>query len=123
MSGTISISQALQVVNGELVDQFIPNPQTITETNVGVVGGSYSITTSAMNIPNLSGLTAEGWCVMQNLDPTNYVTWGPSNSGTMVPVGKLKPGESIQFRVAPSAVLMAQANTAAVLLLCRVWED
>jgi hypothetical protein len=123
MAGTITVDIAVQVENGGLNDTFLPGTQTITETNLGVTGGTNLIPTSDTVIPDLTGLTAEGWCVMQNLDATNYITWGPDNSGSMVVLGKLKPGESITFRVAPTVVLHAQANTASCLLFCRVYED
>jgi hypothetical protein len=41
----------------------------------------------------------------------------------MIPIGKLAAGEPAIFRMDPSAVLMAKANTAACLLDVTVLED
>lgn len=124
MAGIITIGISLQVANGGLLDPFTPDVQQITETNLGVLGGTNTIPTSDTVIPGLTGLTAEGWCAMKNLDATNYILWGPDNGGgAIVVVGKLKPGESIVFRVAPTVVLHAQAHTASVQLFTRIWED
>lgn len=124
MSGTIDFNASLSVSNGLFNDQFAPQAQQIAETNLGVVGGTHSIPTADTLIPELTGLTAEGLCVMQNLDATNYLTWGPDNgSGAMVVAGKLKPGEFCVFRLAPTVILRANADTAALLLFCRIYED
>lgn len=73
---------------------------------------------------SLAQLTAlGGWCEIENLDPTNYVTWGIFAGGSsFVPVGDLLPGEKALFRLAAtllgsSNVLRIVANTAACQVL------
>ena len=51
-----------------------------------------------------------GWCVVKNLDDTNYITLGATGSLNL----KLLPGETAIFRL--NAALYAQANTAACAL-------
>ena len=63
-----------------------------------------------------------GWLVLQNLDTTNYVTYGPDSTG-MVDFGRIEAGEIAVLRLEPGITIKAQANTAAVDLLVKVFED
>jgi hypothetical protein len=124
MANEINLNFILQVNNAAFRDAFAPLPMSLTQTNVGVAGGVQSIPITDTLVAGLTGLTANGYAVLQNLDTTHYVLWGPDNgSGAMVVLGKLKPGECAVVRIAPTVVLRAQADTAAVKLLVRVWED
>lgn len=62
------------------------------------------------------GDVTPGWVVLRNLDPTNYVTYGPTSGGVMVPLGRLNPGKPALLFLAAGVTLRMQANTAA----CRV---
>ena len=124
MSGQIQASLSVTVQNGTFKDVLNPNQLTIAETNVGVGGYVQNIPTADTVVGGLTGLTANGYAFLQNLDPTNYLTFGPDNgSGAIVVFGKLKPGEWAWVRIAPSVVLRAIANTAACKLLTQVFED
>ena len=61
-----------------------------------------------------------GVCVLHNLDTTNYVEYGMSDSGTIKKLAKLSPGDVHMIRIAASTTLRMQANTAAckVRVLC-----
>ncbi len=107
------------------MDGFTPNTAQITETNAGVGGQTLSIPTTAGGtaLAGLSGLTAFGYAAFQNLDSTNYVTVGIVVAATYYPVMKLFPGEFAILRLVPAVSYYALANTAAVELFYRVWEN
>jgi len=125
MAGTINLTCSLRVSNGGFTDGFAPGPVSVAETNIGVGGGSQSIPTTAGGtaIAGLGGLTALGYAALENLDATHFVTVGIVVSGTYYPVLKLKAREVAVLRLVPGVTYYAMADTAAVLLLCRVWED
>ncbi len=124
MSNEIQLSIVVRVANPPFQDMVNPGQVLVDQTNVGQGGYVSSIPTSDTAVPGLTGLTANGYAVLQNLDETNYVVYGPDNgSGAIVPFGKLKPGEIAVLRIAPTVVLRAQADTAAVKLLAKVYED
>ena len=60
---------------------------------------------------------------MRNLDATNYVQYGPKSSGSMVAVGRIEAGEIHAFRLEPGITLRWVANTSAVLVDLRIYED
>lgn len=81
-------------------------------------GNVVEIGTSA-EIISVGEVWAQGWCVLQNLDATNYVEWGPydtGSAGTLIKMGKLLAGEVACFRLSPDVTFGAIANNAA----CKV---
>jgi hypothetical protein len=65
-------------------------------------------------------LTTTGFCVMQNKDATNYVSWGFSTGQLH---GRLRPGDppTVIFLNSTSADIILQANTAACAVDIEVW--
>ncbi|MGA2035884.1 MAG: hypothetical protein ABSG68_26855 [Thermoguttaceae bacterium] len=125
MANEIQASLSVRILNGAYSQVISPQPASIAQTNVGAGGiPSQSIPTADTVIAGLTGLTANGYAFLQNLDATHYILWGPDNgSGAIVVLGKLKPGEYAWVRIAPSVVLRAKADTAACKLQVFVLED
>lgn len=84
-------------------------------TRGGGVPGMISAATAGTDVTT-TGITSLGWCYLKNTDPTNFVEWGPKDSGTFYPIGKLLPGEECVFRLSPGKTLHVKADTAA----CKV---
>ena len=126
MANEITFNPSFLIANGSLRETFTPGSLLITQTTIGVGGHAQSIGTDAAENLDVGDVATNGYCILRNLDATNYVNWGPDDggsSGAMVTCGKLKPGEVAIFRLAPGVTLMAQANVAAVKLYVRVYED
>jgi len=122
MTGTITAQLTTAVVNGTFRDDANAGPVSITQTVVG--GGNPGTITIATSEADIAlGLTTPGWCIIENLDGTNYFELGPKSAGAMVPFLKLKPGEFAAFRVAASVTFRAKANTASVKARIRAYED
>lgn len=80
--------------------------------------GSKTIATGGTTI-SFADMTAPGWCYMQNLDVSNYVTYGGSSDQPFM----MKPGEPALVRINPSGTLRLVANSAACEVLIQVLED
>jgi hypothetical protein len=122
MAGTIVTSLTCAIINGSFKDD--PNIQPITIAQSAVGGGNpgtITITTSEADIT--IGLTSPRFCIIENLDDTNYFTIGPKSAGAMVALAKLKPGEFAVIPLAASVTLRAIANTASVKARIRAYED
>lgn len=67
---------------------------------VGPTPGSFTVAVSGTDV-DLSKLTTPGLVRFVNMDPTNYVTWGPYDEDTDVyyPLGEILPGESYVIRL------------------------
>lgn len=122
MADEISINVLVDVTNGTFKDRFNPSRFKVDQAAIGVSGGVFSIGTSEEAI-TFTDITTEGWLVMQNLDTTNYVQWGPEDTGAMVVMGRMEAGEIAVLRMDSSATLRLQANTAACKVLIKVFED
>lgn len=122
MAGTIGLTITNTVKNGTFNDTFKFSGVDITQNNPGQ-GGYTQLIGTTEEVVNFGDITTEGYMTLQNIDPTNYVTYGPESAGAMVVMGKLKPGEPAVFRVAPGVVMRAKADTAAILLDVRLNED
>ena len=68
-------------------------------------------------------ITTEGWCLLVNTDDTNFITYGPEDTGAMIPFGIMEPGEPAIFRWSPGMVLRAEADTAACEMAVVLLED
>lgn len=126
MANEITVRSGLQIqsTTNNLLFNTSPALTSFLANFAGTVGptpGTVSIATGGTTI-SLAALTAQGgWCLLRNLDLTNYVTYGVYNGSAFFPLGELLPGEWVIVRlsrtlVSGSNVFRAQANTAAVLL-------
>lgn len=122
MAGTIRPTFSATVINDPFRDSIIESGVTVAQANIGK-GGSVQIIGTAEEVVNFGDIVTEGYIYLKNVDATNYVTWGPEDTGALVVIGKLKPGEFAWFRVAPGVVMRAQADTADVKLDVRLYED
>lgn len=126
MANEIQVRSSLKVTNGSLVIPEVGGTaQNITQnTRGGGIPGQMTAGTGT-NGTNVTttGITTLGWCFLKNLDGTNYVEWGPVDSGTLYPVARLKPGESCVFRISPGKTLAVKANTADCKVQVLILED
>jgi hypothetical protein len=122
MAGAISILQSLALVNGVHRESFTTGNLSVVQTGQGAHGTVASVGTSEEDIA-FGDVSTRGFAILQNLDDTNYVTWGPVSGGSMVAAGRLKPGETAILRLDPAASYKWQANTAACLVKQLILED
>ena len=122
MANEIQITLGVQVRNGSFLDQFNPGLLQVDQAAIGRGGSVQSIGTSE-EVVVFGDVATNGYMVLRNLDAAHYVLYGPEATGAMVTMGKLKPGEIAILRVAPTVVMRAKADTAAVLLDVRLYND
>lgn len=110
---------------GSLITQLVPPQCTITLAAKQFFGGILTIGTSEEDV-TFTDITTPRVVTMYNLDPTNYVTWGPKSGGSMILLGKLYPlnssvqGVAAQFELGASVTIRMIANTAACQVLFMV---
>ena len=122
MANEITLKFSLQVENGFLKQSVNIGQLQVDQAAAGMAGGAQEIGTSE-EVVDFGDVSTEGLLFLRNLDDTNYIEFGPEDTGAMVAVGKLEPGEFAFFRVKPSVVLRAQADAAACLLQVLLLED
>jgi hypothetical protein len=122
MSQEIQLSVLFNCVNGNFRDMVNPGPLTVDQAAIGRGGHVQVIGTSEEDF-ELGDVSTNGYAVFRNLDATNYVLFGPKSGGAMVTFCKLKPGEMAVMRIAPTVVIRGKADTAAIKLDIRVYED
>jgi len=110
MANEITITTTFAVRNGSNVFNWTPGALVADQAaSGGPTPGFVTIGTSEESIA-FAELASQGFCIIHNLDPTNYIRWGFS---TGVYGGRLKPGEYCFFRLNPGSTLFLVANTAA----------
>ena len=96
----------------------------LTQATLGESAGVMSVpTTAGGTVLPVGGVSTNGYAFFKNLDATNYVQIGIKVTGTFYAVLKLKPNESGVIRIDPSAALYCLANTAAVNLQYKLFQD
>jgi hypothetical protein len=121
MAGTIVSSLQMSVVNGNLREDRNIGPVSVVQTTIGGGNpGTVTVTTSEGDIT--IGLTTPGNIVIENLDATNFVEYGPKSGGSMILFGKILPGDFHKFYLGGSVTIRAKADTASVKLRIRADE-
>lgn len=120
MADEITINASLQVLNGNLSFARSTGSKTYDQAAIGgPTPGMVDIGITEESV-SFSELSTVGWCLMENLDSTNFVEWGFS---TAVYGGRLEPGEVALFRLNPSTTLYLKADTAACKVTIYALED
>lgn len=102
MSDEANITASLRITKDNL--QYTSEPGTYTADVTGTKGptpGAIDVPVTGADV-DLSELTIPGFCVLQNLDETNFVTYGIKDPETLIfyPLGELLPGEVNLLRLA-----------------------
>jgi hypothetical protein len=106
----------------QLKDSFAPGTFKFNQATQLLFSEAITCTTSDTLI-TFTGVTTQGWCMLQNLDATNYVTVGPNNSGAILNFVRLvAAGGQACFQLDPSAGFRVQANTGSCKVLIKVWN-
>lgn len=122
MSDEITTTFRYQISNGSFQDQFTVAAATFDQAAVGATSGVWVVGTSEENL-SVGDVGTVGFLILRNLDSTNYVDYGMSDSGTMKALGRIKPGEFAFLRLKPGVTLRAQADTASCKVEYRLYED
>lgn len=95
-----------------------PPAITLDQSGTNANDTTVSVGTSESDMPRGSVATV-GWLFLQNLDATDYVTWGPKSGGVMIEFGRLNPGEFAALRLEPGVTVRwkASAGTCDVKML------
>lgn len=99
MADEATIFAGLQINKTPLF--YITQPQAFKADVAGIVGpvpGSVLVTTEGVDI-DFTPLVQPGLCLIQNLDDTNFVTYGIWDGVSFYPLGELLPGEQFPLRL------------------------
>jgi hypothetical protein len=121
MANEIVSSCMLRVANGSLKSTLSPGQVSIDQTAIGGPSPGMVVIGTSVEEIDFSELTALGVIQVTNLDATNYVDFGPDDSGGyysgFLPCVRIEPGEVWQFRLVPGVTYCAKANSAACKVL------
>lgn len=101
MASEATIRTSLQIRKGNLTYQSQPTAFIADVAGTkGPVPGAISVSVPGIDV-DLSELTTPGLCRIQNLDSTNYVTYGKydTDSNRFHPLGEILPGETYVLRL------------------------
>lgn len=122
MAGELRATLTTQLTNGSLVDPNLQGSASIDQSVAAFVVLNPTVTTSEGDI-TFTGITTLGWIRIRNLDATNFVKYGPNSAGSMIVLGKLKPGEEAWLRLMTGVTLRMQADTASCKVQIRAYND
>ncbi len=121
MSGTITTQLIFSAVNGNYNDAFsVPAsaPEVLTQTTEGGGNPGYvNVGTSEEDIA--FGDVTPRVVIIENLDATNFVEFGPKSGGAMIAFGRIEPGSFAKFSLKSGVTLRMKADTAAVNVRIR----
>jgi len=89
----------------------------------GGLPGLVVIGFAASEVIAIGDITKLGLMTVENIDPTNFIDVGPESAAALVKFVRVLPGESYPFRLTPGIVVRAQADTANVRAIIKIYED
>lgn len=122
MADELKITVSTTLTNGYFKDTNQPGTISVTQAAIGAHMPVVSVGTAEEDLTT-GDISTLGWVYLRNMDTTNYVTLGPKSGGAMVAFGRLKAGEVAVLRLEPGITLRWQANTAAVKVLVKLYEN
>ncbi len=125
MANEITVQSSISVRNAGFIFPKQGETKQITQSVLGggLPGYVKVATTAGGEVITVTDVASLGWMYIKNLDAVNFVTYGPTSGGAMIPFGKLKPLESAIIRLVPGIVLRVLADTAECKILCNIFED
>jgi hypothetical protein len=127
MANEITLSLATTLANpvdsttGGLKDQYASSVR-INQATMGFFSAVVATSTSEAAFPS-SGLGTNGLMVLQNLDTTNDIDYGPASGGVMVAAGTLKAnGAPHVLHCKSTATFRHKAAAGTPKLLIRIYE-
>jgi hypothetical protein len=122
MANEIQPTFSLSVTNGTFKDAVASETLLISQALAGKWDTVISIPTSDTAL-SPANITTMGWLYLKNLDATNFLSYGPTSGGAIVKLGRIKPGEHAWLRLEPGITLRMQADTAAVKVQVKLYND
>ena len=121
MADEIKITQSVRLVKSALKHEFTPPQLSLTMAGSLVYDVTTSVGTAEETAgPSFGDIGTEGFCVIYNLDPTNYVQVG---FATTVYGMRLRGASApAMFFLEPNATIYLKANTAACNVRVIVYE-
>jgi hypothetical protein len=123
MAGELKYTIGTTYRSGGIEDDTAARQVSVNQTNLNEFNSKVVAVGTVEEDLVLDDITANGFVLLHNLDPVNYVTYGPKSGGVMVTFDRLKPGEKHWHRLAPTVVLRWVANTAVVDVLVKAFGD
>lgn len=122
MANEIKHTTSITVIKDSFRETFAPNLAQLDMAGTG--GGNPGLVDVGTSEEDIAfGDVTPALCIIQNLDTTNYVTYGPKSGGAMILFGKIKPGQHEVVHLGAAVTLRMQANTAAVKCLIKAYPD
>lgn len=111
MSGTITETYTCAISHGNYEETITKTVATTQTTEGGGNPGYVNIGTSEEDVS--FGDVTPRIVIMENMDATNFVKYGPKSGGAMVLLGRISPGGIARLELGASVTLRMQADTAA----------
>lgn len=115
MANEIKLTPLLNYASGLLKLTFQPGQKSYTQTTQLAHASIVSVGTSEEDMP-AGDVATNGWLILYNLDPTNFVKYGPKTAGVMAEFGRIRTGEFAMLRLASGVTNRWIADTGA----CKV---
>lgn len=122
MADELQITLGVSFTNGKLTDTVTSATTKITQNTQGFHGTVVSVGTSEEDL-SLGDIGTNGYVYLKNLDAANFVKYGPKSGGSMIEFGRLKAGEVSVLRLASGVTWRWVADTAAVKVLVKAYEN
>lgn len=124
MANELKLLVQMTYENGLLKDNFAPGSINIDQATQGLFAPTVIVGTT-YELFETGDVGTEGFVILRNLDSANFVTVAASTGAgaTQHPFAKLKAGEPTVLRMDPASTWRWKADTGAVNVQVKLYED
>ncbi len=122
MAQEITISNKVEIKKGNLSDKWEPGTRRVDLASAVQSAGVLTVGTTERTLP-VGDVTANGLLMLESLDATAIVDFGPDNAGTILPLGQLKYNEPAFFRLKNGVTMKLKSDTASTSVAYKLLSN
>lgn len=119
MANEISLIRSVSITSGNYRDNVASTTVSFDLGAIEQFENIIPVTTAEQDLV-FTNVTTPKFCMLQNLDATNIIQWGPK-SGTMVEVGRISTLGEVIFEIGSGVTLRVRTVASTASLRVRVW--
>lgn len=120
MANEISLIRSVSITNGNFRDAIQSQTKTFDMAAVEKYENVVPITTAETDLA-FTNVATPKFCMLENLDSTNIIQWGPKSGGAMIELGRISTlGEAI-FEIGSSVTIRVRTVASTASLRVRVY--
>lgn len=120
MANEITLVRNVSITSGNFRDAVAAKSTTFDLSAIEKYENVVPLTTAEADL-TFTNVTTPKFCMLENLDSTNIIQWGPKSGGVMVEVGRISTLGEVVFEIGSAVTIRCRTVASTANLRVRVW--